>query len=358
MSFTEFLRPKRRLYGAIFFAATISGLLAAIVLHWVFLQTQERGFVQARFGIPWWAVTWLAWVVWLALIPTAMLCFEAGIYYLRLDRNDHAWSSMIWTLRSWPAAIVYSIVANAVILLALGLLYGMTESGVGDSLVPVLANLPFALSCAVIGLVAWNATNLKDKSPPTLRNWRARWPGWWPPLLQSAMVVAPSLLPVPFWNSASDVVRWIGAGALLLLALFLYLVIQLAWLNVSGLSLRQTIGMAFRPRIFMAMCALEIRWLALGCCLILPALPIWFLLVMGVPGFAPVLGISDYVRVRWFIEASEWAVAYWWLTAAVAFMPIAASWQWLASVSSGRLLVELRAVVPAEKALGSATPAV
>lgn len=354
MTFTEFLRPKRRLYRAIFFAVAISGLLATIVLHWVFLQTPERGFVQAHFGIPWWAATWLAWVVWVMIVPTAMLCFEALLYYSRLDRKDHAWSSMAWTLRSWPAAIVYSVVANAVILLTLGLLHGMTESGVGDSLVPVLANLPFALSCAVIGLVAWNAANLKGESPPTLRNWRVRWPGWWPPLLQSAMVVAPSLLPVPFWDSASDAVRWVGVGTLLLLAIFLCLVVQLAWLNASELSLRQTIGTAFRPRIFMAMCALGIRWLALACCLILPVLPIWFLLVMGVPGFAPVLEDSDYVRLHWFIEASEWAVAYWWLTAAVAFMPIAASWQWLASVSSGRLLVELgvtKALAEAKEAL-------
>lgn len=360
MTFTEFLQPKRRLYSAIFFAAAISGLLATIVLHWVFLQTPERGFVQGRFGIPWWAATWLAWVVWVMTVPTAMLCFEALLYYSRLDRGDHAWSSLSWSLRTWPLAIVWFVVTCTAKLLLLGpysFLLGVSD--IGGFLAPIASELSDCLLYVVLAFVAWIVRNLDCASPAPLRHWRLRWPDLWPPLLVSATGIASLLLSMTPESAMDGSGTLIGfrISLLVLLAFFLSLAVQVGWLNASGLSLRQTIVVALRPRIFLPVVVLAIRWFAVLGLFLLPVIPVWNLLVMCLPQFQFLLDPSSNIASYWLIEASRKATAYWWLWGIVILQPIALTWNWFEAISSGRLLVELGVVVPTDEASENGSPA-
>lgn len=349
MTFTEFLQPKRRLYGVIFVVAAISGLLATLVLHWAHLQTPARALVHVRTGIPLWGMIWLAYTVWLAAVPMAMFCVEALMYHLRLDRGDRTWSSMIWSLQTWPAAIIWVVAACAVKALSFGLIDVLAASGISEPLALVFFYLPDGLLGVALGFVAWNANNLGGNSPPPLRRWRARWPGMWPPLLQSAAVPVSLALAMSQGNVENISMFWTSFGALVLAAILLRLLVQVAWLNASALSARETAGTALHPRVLLAMCALAIRWLAFGGCLLLPLLPIWFLLVMGLPEFASIVDVSESVGLRWFVEASEGAVAYWWLFGLATIGMIAIPWAWFEAISSGRLLVELGVAVRADK---------
>jgi hypothetical protein len=131
-------------------------------------------------------------LLWTAPAFVAIACLlaldlaELLAWALRLDRADHAWSSLAWTARSWRAAAVW-FGAGTLVALALGAA-ACAFVGTEGWIYGVLLLACWAL---LVPFLAGNVGNLWPARPSLL--WRPGWPGWPAIAVGLAMLVASEL---------------------------------------------------------------------------------------------------------------------------------------------------------------------
>jgi hypothetical protein len=119
----------------------------------------------------------------------------------------------------------------------------------------------------------------------------------------------------------------------------------LAWLN-RGLRAGEAVRRALQPRLFLAILVQGLRWYGWMLFLLLPVLPAAIFLV----GIAPLLeeqmaamGPREMASrgLMQMVEASRFAVAWWWAALAGGALILQPCLAWLGVSSTGRLLLEL-----------------
>jgi hypothetical protein len=263
-----------------------------------------------------------------------VFAFELLVYLLRIDRQDQAWSSMVWALRGWRAALAW---------IALPLL-GCLAVGVASgewAMVVVMAGF-IAQACAMILVVllpffVLAPAYLAADRPAVAA--RLRWPGWRPATLLLLLPVGTMLLAF----AASMFGNWLVQAAvavLYLLLIFCLLVAKLYWLN--GAPLADAVASARRPRVFLPWLLLALRWeawLPLLASVLLPAYA--FLIIVAPMLEAQMVDCPDACGLLPLVHASRAMVA-WWLADTVSLIGIFVFLTtWFRAAGDGRLLLQL-----------------
>jgi hypothetical protein len=324
--------------------------LVPLAMHWLdaslgagagWAEVEEFAGMRARFHLPWWLLAWLVPLAFTAVVALGLVLFESALYALRLDRGDHAWSSLAWSVRGWRAALAWAPVLGALIAI-LSMLPETPRPGLA-----ILYDLLRSVAWMLLpGLFLLNATYLSAPRPRVLAS--PRWPGTLPVALQLAAVLVAALssaFPLRDWPDRSP---WLLVVPMLVMA-FASLFALLLWLDPrrpkAGAAALDALRSTFQPRVFLPMLVLLLRCVFIFMALLLPLLPVWLLLGGIVPLLAPQFACCWSGPAPWLVHASRFAVMYWWLLlmlSAGLFWMVASVW--LAMLSSGRLLVELGAV--------------
>jgi hypothetical protein len=346
MGFADAWRRKRVVYAALWFWAGVGlALLPSLLqLHLgdIFggippgrLLFGPMRWVNAHSGLGPLAQVWLAAALaWLLLGALAI-----GFEWLAscLDRDDSAWSSLAWALRSWPAWTIWvsgAVVVTGIVFWALPGIWGLA------------AVVPAALALAMLPFLVFNADNVRPDRPA--RRWRMHWPGW--SALGNAVVCTAVLYAA---DSALDLfepmTRANKAGvAAAEIALRIVGVLLTTWWNVSWLErARASKDRALWRRILSArvVCAVTVQTLRYGVLGTLFAVPVLATVVATtflVPQIEDSLqqrGAELSFALHAMFVASHWFSDWWW----IAVLLLA----WFPLVASARLLVALGLVQPA-----------
>jgi hypothetical protein len=356
-SFAAFLRPKRALM-VLLFAWTLAGsallplFLGSHLDEFLvgrpdtFLLRIVPGLAELAEARGWGLVPvlWALPVVAGLLGLLAQVGMEAVIWWLRLDRADHAWSGLTWMLRSWPSALAWTL-AGAAIWYALSSL--VDAVGVDA---PILASLSLpVLWLLTAPFFGGNPANVAGTDPP--RWWRPRWPGWLAPVLAVVALAALSGLEkgvgianarIPLEGVAATVV-WNGLDLLqLFVAVMLYAYVGFAWLNrrrrLLSAGERRFVWSWATLRVHIAAWLRSFSWL-------FAALPLMYAVVLQVHVLPQVAYVLDergeVLAAPWslLVPAMRFVTMWWW----VAVLPLGT---WGAAAFYGRLYARLGFVQP------------
>jgi hypothetical protein len=346
-SLKQWLHLKRGVYQSWLLACFVGALALPISMQWVHSRVPAITWGDAMrepAGMPWWLIAWLFPFGYCAALAVLAIAFEALIYFLRLDRGDHAWSSMVWSLRGWRAALAWTVLPLALVTVPLArgewqLWWAIAFSymWVSRGLVPLL--LPFF----VLKPDYLRATKPRLSSRPA-------WPGWLPTLV----LLGPALLPM--WAELATNTTFpdvqlpdpprlpliMMVPVMIVTGFFLSVVGRLLWLNAhGGASLGECARAALRPRIFLPCIVLWIRWLACVALAMLVGFPAWLFLAVIFPQFDGRLPVTLDPGLLLLVHASRFVWAYWWLFATCGVAALQLVLTWSDEVGTGRLLLEL-----------------
>jgi hypothetical protein len=349
-SLKSWLRAKGGLYSPWLIICFLSALMVPIAMQMIDARLPVDGGwehttwfarLHARTGASWWLAAWLSPMGFVAAISFLYLGMESLIFGLRLDPNDHAWSSVRWALGGWRTILAWIL---APILLAMLVAY------LAEPLAQPVAWAAFMLAAFAAPLLSLllpffvtKADYLAADRPP-LRS-RPRWPGARAVLLWLFVFLGLPLLALLPTEKAPWPVLVLLLVAFVLLAIVVSIAAQLAWLN-CGLGAGEAIRRALQPRVFLAVFVQGLRWYGWGLLVLLPLLPAAVFLV----GIAPLL--EDQLAVMGpqevasrglmrMVHASRFAVSWWWAALGVGSLVLQPCLAWLGVAGAGRLLVEL-----------------
>jgi hypothetical protein len=298
------------------------------------------GWIHAHFGLGLQAQLWTAALITWLLLGALVVGLEWLAWRLRADRADHAWTSLAWALRSWPAWLLWTLGVAAVACL------GWPARDL-PSWWSLSAFLPGALALASLPFFAFNAANLRGATPSVI--WRWRWPGW--PSVFSAiayvLVIHSADAGIGFFGEivAPDQ-RWVTLSlecVLWAVGLLWALVWQVAWLNRATASAAPAMRrLALAPRVVSAVVVQDLRYWLLIALFAVPLLAAAVATLFFIPQMAesmryrgaelPAAWHALFVTKRF---VSQW----WWL--AVVPLP------WFDLVAKARLLEQLGTAGPA-----------
>jgi hypothetical protein len=324
------------------FMQAFAGALHASQTDDVLLSLPLLSWVHARTG---WNLTVQLWWGFAIVVCGYAALVAACEWIIRrwLDRDDDAWTCVLWALGSWRGWLPWLGVFTAGTAVALGVSWLLRDS---RGAVPVmLIWLPVVGVVVALPFTTWNLDNLRSPRPP--RRWRARWPGAAPVLAIIAVQIAAWITRI-----VSSETHISGAGAVVLgLAFNLLLwvpllildtVLLLAWLERARMKdgddlLRK----AMRSRVLAPVVAFDLRLSLLTGMLTLPVLPISMLLIFIVPQLQETLGGQGGFGTAWstWVVAARWISRWWWMTVVALAMPFL----WYLLVAHARLLVQVGA---------------
>jgi hypothetical protein len=340
------------------FMQASAGALHADGMDDVLLSLPLVSSVHARTG---WSFTAQLWWGFSILVCgyAALVATCEWIIRRWLDRDDEAWTCILWALGSWRGWLPWFAALAAAGGLAASAVWLLPESW--GPVLMVLMVLPVAAVVLALPFTTWNLDNLRAPRPP--RTWRARWPGATPVLAVIALQVAGlayegiaqemsgpgrSVVALEFFF---DLVLWIPL-------LILETVVLLAWLDRARFSDRDALlRTAMQRRILAPVMAFDLRMALLSGMLTLPILPISMLLIFVVPQLQETYGSPSAFGPGWYawLVAARWVAKWWWTAVIVLFVPLG----WYLLVAKARLLVQVDAIgrQDAEAMAGSrATP--
>jgi hypothetical protein len=361
-SFAAFLRAKRGWMAFLFAWTTLGGMVLPLFLA-SYYDAYLFGTPEERLIAAWAPLAAVSRVTGLGLLgilqwlPVAVAMFgllvqvaiEAVIWWTRLDRADHAWTSFTWTIRSWPAGLAWTLLGLGLFVVVFHIL-DRAQSSFAPWMLAALA-VPAAW-LLMAPFFAGNPANLA-RDVPSLR-WRPRWPGAFAVVIAIGALVAMAAIDyglgqgldrVPLEGSAKTAIE----GAAFLLSAFVGLAllayVGFSWLNRRGGWLGVDDRRIAWSRTSLA--ALAASWLRpLGW--LTAAFPVLALLALQIfiwPQVEETLrkGSGPYglFPSRWqaLMEAVRFAKDILWLV-----VPWPAIW--IASVHPGRLFVQLGFVRP------------
>ena len=345
LSLKEWLGAKRRFYAWWLLACLLSALVVPIAMHWIRIRLPEIEWADSTMltlGMPWWLAAWFYPIAYTAAVALLLVALEGLVYFLRVDRGDHAWSSIGWTMRGWRTAAAWTLLPLVFVALAAAVRVGegwwvmiVYADGLGLYALPLV--LPFfAFKPGYVGAarpVLW--------SPPA-------WPGWMPVLLLLGFPILSlvvTLLLMSKKESFPEAPSWLGVVgfcALVTLVFFLSLAGSIAWLNAARKpKLLECIRAAIRPRVFAPCIVQAMRWHFFAVLLLLVAFPVWWFLVEVLPGLEGQLACCLAPDLQFFVDASRSAVAWWWALSLVGYASFQYLLSWFGEVGGARLLQEL-----------------
>jgi len=359
-TFASWLRARRTAYGTLLVACALGASAAAGGVQWLrgvapvegealFWQRPWMfGWLHAHAGLSLSMQLWLLPVGFVLSVALLLVLSESILYASRVDRADHAWSSVAWSFRGWRANLVWCLAAGLVLAAAAGVtwLFERAFPDVGRQLDFDVLDLPVA---SLISFFAWNAANLGKSTPPTW--WPPRWPGLGTLLLAAAWIAIIFGLDSALESFGIDPItngpwssRAVYIVALLLAGYVAESTVLVAWLNRSRLPMLNVFGLACRWRVLGPTILQDLRLVAWVALVLLPLVPMWLLLVHILPSVEE--GITPFgwdLPRRWStaVAASRFAVSYWW--ALVIGMVVLSKFvlTWPGVVAKGRLFVEL-----------------
>ena len=340
-SFAAWLRVKRALYVPWLISCAVGSLLVPITMHVVDARFAAGGgwdpyAPHALLGAPWWLVAWLFALLYIGAMALLAVAFEALVYFLRLDRGDHAWSSMTWSLRGWGVGLAWSVLPLALVMLVL-------RAALVDDwwvFLPFAGFFPIAL-ILVLPLFVLTGGYVSARRPAIAP--RPQFPGGGTLLLWLGAHFGPALLAMAVMQLAppsNSILSALFVTVLVLARLFLPLIAQLRWLNPRDAGLDQVARAALRPRVFLPWVVQSLRWQALLALAFLAAYPAWWFLTSVFPQLQDQLlegdgGLMPLIRLSRFATAWWWAVA---LCVAAAFQFVLV---WFTLAGKARMLFEL-----------------
>jgi hypothetical protein len=328
-------------------ACFVGALALPFAMQWVHSRIPDIAWEEAmreHTGMPWWPIAWLFPFGYCAALALVAIAFEALIYFLRLDRGDHAWSSVVWSFRGWPAALAWTVLPLA--LLTAPLARGEWETWWAIAFAYIW--VPLYLVPLLLPFFVLKPDYLRATKPRL--SFRPAWPGWLPALV----LLGPALLSM--WGAlvtnttfldvyVPEPPRWLLIAALpvaVVAAFFLPMVGRLLWLNARvGTSFRECARAALRPRVFLPRIVLWIRWFACVALVMLVGFPAWLFVAVIFPQLDGRLPVPSDPGLLLLVNASRFVWCYWWLFAlggAAAFQLLLT---WSEEVGCGRLLLEL-----------------
>jgi hypothetical protein len=339
VTFETWLRRKRAAYAVLLSGVGLGMIIPAALLMRARLGVPEIGdsawlaaapfgWLHATFGLPVTAqLVVVPLVLWVA-VACGVIAFERLLYHF--DRDGQAWSSLVWTFRSWPMAVAWTV-AWIVAYVGAGYVAWMPLVVVVACVMPLL-----------LWSFAWNASNLERARAPWL--WRPRLP-----TRRGALVAAITVVAIVgaglAWEFAS---REAPAAAWALLPLVAWITLAgsaLAareWISRGSASLRHSLRLAAGPA-SAAMLLMAVRGLALLVLVALWLVPAWCAFNVMAPGFEPTLRTyGAELPDAWMddVRMSRSVVAWWWAIALLLTNLAYLALQWFAVAATGRLLVE------------------
>jgi len=296
--------------------------------------TSEFSRLQARAGLPWWLAAWLFPLAYFAAMAALASTFELLLFGLRLDRGDHAWSAMRWTLRGWRAPILWVLVPIVVLELAIFAIDPDISMG-------VLVFVPWFVYLVhmLLPFFLLKVEYLGSEEPALVS--QPRWPGMLPVFL---WLVVPVLVPllsmlIP-WSDMPWPTQWLATIVIVLALLFVPLIAQLAWLN-PGADLKASARRAFQPRVLLPWLVQAWRWYAWLPIVFLAFLPVGLLFTHALPTLEAQFLELGALGLMPMIKASRFVQAWWWMNSMVVIAVFQLCIGWYGIAGGGRLLVEL-----------------
>jgi hypothetical protein len=294
-------------------------------------------WIHAHTGLRLRAQLWLAALVAWCLVGAIVVALEWLAWRLRVDRDDHAWTSLMWALRSWPAWMLWT--TGVALVACLG--WPLREL---PGLLWLLAFSPAMLAIVTLPFFAFNAQPLLSDTPPVL--WRWCWPGW----PSVASVLAYTLVTASadkgidlFGDIVAPGQRWIPLSLGLVfwvIALLWALVWQVAWLNRATMAEAPAMRRrALAAPVVSAAVVQDLRYWLLGALFAVPILAVAVATIFFIPQMVESLqyrGAELPAAWKAMYSTSRFVSKWWWF----AIPPFA----WFAEVASARLLVQLGTV--------------
>lgn len=345
-SFDAWLRAKRGLYLPWLAACALVSLLVLLAMHWVDAHFPAIGGwdplrPHAWPDPPWWLVAWLSALLYVGIAALLAMAFEAILYFLRLDRGDQTWSSMVWSGRGWLAGLAWTMLPLA----AIAAISSAVDRELGWLLLLVWAPywayaLPLAFPIFVL-----NRPYVSASRPTPLP--RPRLPGWLPLACWLVVSIGMPLLGmvvISWFDSPGWPLFAALAPLAVAIAIYLRLSSQLLWLNYrAGLTIGEALRSARLPAFFLPWIGLELRWHALYTMLLLVVAPAWLFLTSLLPLLEDQLLDGDHGLMP-LINASRFVVSWWWAIALAGYSAWGFVLSWFQLGADGRLLHQLGAV--------------
>jgi hypothetical protein len=171
------------------------------------------------------ALSWIAPAVVALLVAGVLFAVESIAWRHRIDPRDDAWSTLVWSLRSWRAWLPWGVGACALAIIgeslrALDLARGTVEAWKFVLALPLFLLLPF---------LAFNPANVDRYEPPS--RLRLHWPGWRVASIYFAVSLLIGVLGSAVRGSGTGILGLGFAVVLWIPFLALQTTVSLAWLG-------------------------------------------------------------------------------------------------------------------------------
>ena len=334
------------MYGVLWVWAAI-GLSVVPLIVQVHIQdifpgdSQERllwgpvGWIHDHTGLYLKTQLWLAAALAWFLLGAIMFALEWLAWRLRMDPDDHAWTSLVWSLGTWRACLFWLLcvaLIGSVGLLALQL----------RSMWFMLAVPVYWAASASIWFFAYTAENMCAVDLSSRWRWRLAWPGMAAfacavlyelisSVTEEGLQLSRTRLGLPIWLVIA------GWATYLVISLLLEIIWKAAWLNGSPLARLNALRRKVTVKSIVLPYALQtLRFYVIAALVAIPFLAGTLIAIYLVPQIQYTMS-SRGAESSWawqaFIRITR-LPGWWWVPAILPAI-------WFTEVSTARLLVRI-----------------